>query len=121
LLRGEYISWRKLIFTEQNFHTPQQWQPGRAVRSGRWKLIEYLATADSAGAVELYNLEKDPDERVNLANRPPRREMRDKLRSRLTRWRIETGDPLLDPAVVERLNQVALHPGTPVPPWYHPL
>ena len=27
LLRGEQVSWRRYLFTEQTFHTPQMWEP----------------------------------------------------------------------------------------------
>jgi arylsulfatase A-like enzyme len=55
--------------------------PFGAVRAGRWKLIEYL----ERGAVELYDLERDIGESVNLAGARP--EVTERLRGMLRAWR----------------------------------
>ena len=39
-----------------------QWQYGKAVREGNWKLVAYK------GVWELYNLKEDPVEEMNLIN-----------------------------------------------------
>ena len=49
-------------------YSPQAKQPGAAIRSGAWKLIEHY---DPPG-VELYNLADDPGERNDLAWTLPR-------------------------------------------------
>jgi arylsulfatase A-like enzyme len=61
-----------------------------AVREGRWKYIE----APEEKRRELYDLESDPGERVNLAQREPARAAA--LAERLVRWRRET--PAIPPA-----------------------
>ena len=48
--------------------------PGAAMRSGKWKLVEWYEKSllgESESALELYNLEEDISESVNLALRPP--------------------------------------------------
>ena len=55
--------------------------------------------------LELYDLERDPLELENLAERPERRADRERLRSALHDWRAETGDPLLDPARLRRFTE----------------
>ncbi len=67
------------------FHYPHYHhsRPATAVRSGRWKLIEFL----DDGSVELYNLEADIGEEKNLAEDRPA--LVRKLRSRLDAWRGE--------------------------------
>ena len=61
----------------------------RAVRTQRWKLIYYLQDPE---AFELFDLESDPDERVNLFGRPEFAEQAQRLRAELERLRDETGD-----------------------------
>ena len=120
LLRGEQVAWRQFMFTEETFHTPLQWAPARAVTNGTWKLIDNLPAGSSAGKIELYNLDKDPDERHNLANRAPRKVMRDRLLEVLAQWRTSTGDPLLDTSTYRLLDGVRLNPQIAVEPWYRP-
>ena len=56
-------------------------RPSSAIRVGRWKLIEHL----EYGKVELYDLEEDLGETVNLAGRMPERTK--DLKKRLDAWR----------------------------------
>ncbi len=51
-----------------------------ALRSGRWKYLE--GTTD--GTRELYDLQRDPDERRNLVDEQPERA--DELAARLAAW-----------------------------------
>ncbi len=55
--------------------------PVSAVRSGKWKLLEFFED----GRLELYNIEKDIGEKNNLAKTNP--DITDKLKKRLHRWR----------------------------------
>ena len=59
-------------------------RPGSVVRSGKWKLHEYFED----NAIELYNLEVDPGELNNLAEKHP--EIVKKLYQSLLEWRTET-------------------------------
>jgi arylsulfatase A-like enzyme len=60
------------------------------VRIGKWKLSFYHGFNDA----ELYDLEKDPDELVNLHDNPDFRELKDKLyKAALNDW---DGESLMD-------------------------
>lgn len=53
--------------------------------------------------VELYDLERDPREFENLAERRELRGVRERLLARLTAWQRQTADPLADPRRLEML------------------
>lgn len=75
---------RDELFAE--YHSKQRWaNPARIVRTRRWKLCQYLR-----GGRELYDLEADPHERENLADRglPAEKE----LLERLDAWARRTAD-----------------------------
>ncbi|WP_235941710.1 sulfatase [Cyclobacterium roseum] len=63
-------------------------RPGSVVRKGKWKLHHYFEEDD----YELYNLEEDPGETTNLAEREP--EIRDQLIKMLEGWRKEVHAPV---------------------------
>lgn len=74
----------KLNREEFFFHYPHYYattSPVSAVRSGNWKLLEYLED----GRLELYDLAADPSEKQNLANSNAAK-ARD-LKARLDAWR----------------------------------
>jgi N-sulfoglucosamine sulfohydrolase len=54
---------------------------------------------------QLYDLQADPYEFRNLAEDPDYAEIRADLQERLSRWRRETDDPLLDPEKLRRLTE----------------
>jgi len=107
LLGGESPAWRELLFTEMNFHEPQQCLPQRSVRDAGDKLLINLSPKPSQASVELFDLRSDPWERTNLANDASRAEVRRRLEAALLDWRTQTADPLLDPMLVQRWRDAA--------------
>ena len=63
-------------------------QPIRAVFDGRFKLVINLLSSD-----ELYDLEYDPGELVNLIHLPEHARQRDRLHDQLLDWMNDTRDP----------------------------
>lgn len=109
LLRGESVDWRQEVFAE---YTPDQigsMEFIRMVRTKRWKLVRrYL----NPGGNQLYDLETDPDEMINLYYKnltrlPPDREgpapqkehpykdILEDLQGRMTRWQESINDPVI--------------------------
>lgn len=78
-------AWRESWFYEYFEYPAVHCAPiHRGVRTRRWKLIHYLQTPQ---AWELFDLEKDPEERRNLYNDPAHRAIAGQLREELERWR----------------------------------
>ena len=109
LLRGESPAWRELLFTEMNFHEPQQCLPQRSVRDTRYKLLVNLAPKPEQSPVVLFDLQADPWETKNLAGEPSLAAVRERLAAALREWRTQTDDPLLDPARLKRWQAAAAH------------
>ena len=63
-------------------------RPGSVIRHGKWKLHEYFED----GAFELYDLESDPGEQNNLAEKYP--EIVNRLYKDLADWRKEVNAPV---------------------------
>lgn len=63
----------------------------RMVRSDRYKLIVY----PKVGKVQLFDLKKDPDERVNLADEPKYRKIRAQMWEQLKKEQQKFGDKLV--------------------------
>lgn len=63
-------------------------RPGSVIISGQWKLHEYFED----GGLELYDLQKDPGERINLISKMP--EKAKQLREKLLAWREEMDAPI---------------------------
>jgi arylsulfatase A-like enzyme len=120
---------RDAIFAEKTWH--DAYDPKRAIRTDRWKYIrnfepgpELVLPADIAASPsaqvpevvaaterprppeELYDLERDPTERHNLAADPTWAAVRDALRDRLAAWMAETDDPLCRGPVPEPADGV---------------
>jgi arylsulfatase A-like enzyme len=106
------------VFAEMSWHL--DYIPMRAVRTERWKYIRNYSSRpvgiDQLGGHEwaerlcaqpdqpwlrprvpdeLYDLERDPQERTNLAGRPEHAEVQRELEARLDRHMAQTADPLL--------------------------
>ncbi|MCH5376028.1 MAG: sulfatase-like hydrolase/transferase [Planctomycetes bacterium] len=63
-------------------------QPMRAVFDGRYKFVINLLSSD-----ELYDLEVDPDEMINLIDSADHTAVRNRLHDRVIEWMNETRDP----------------------------
>jgi len=123
LLAGTPYDPNNVIFAEKTYHT--YYDPMRAVRTKRWKLIAnfefapwqetspdyennakcYVEVAKALNVpygmqyhppFELYDLQNDPYEQHNLAGYPALAITRDKLTQTLYDWMKRTADPLLD-------------------------
>jgi arylsulfatase A-like enzyme len=117
-----------MVFAEKTFHTA--YEPMRAVRDGRYKLIANLEVdimnvpgdtlrspitasmvdeiAQERPPVELYDLQNDPGERVNLADDPAHAAVRARLTAALTAWMRDTHDPVLSGPVGSPYRTAAL-------------
>jgi arylsulfatase A-like enzyme len=65
----------------------------RAVRDERWKLIAY----PKIGHLQLFDLQADPHERVNLIDRPEHAPHVARLRKLMREWQAKVGDTLSIP------------------------
>jgi arylsulfatase A-like enzyme len=84
LLTGGTIADRPLFWHYPHYGN-QGGSPGGAIREGDWKLIEWYED----GKLELYDLANDLSEQHNLAQAHPERAAA--MRTKLARWRQETG------------------------------
>jgi arylsulfatase A len=66
-------------------YTNQGGRPGGAIREGPWKLVEHYED----GRCELFHLEKDPGETIDVSAKEPARVA--ELRGRLEQWRRDIG------------------------------
>jgi arylsulfatase A-like enzyme len=89
-------------------HEALFWRSGynKAARSGDWKLI---VTEDGSPAIEegevrreLYNLARDPTERINVAAHHP--DVVDELLARMAEWEAGLAEPLWPPVMHFRLD-----------------
>ena len=84
ILKGNEKSLQRdtLVWHYPHYHG-STWRPGAAIRSGKWKMIEFFET----GEKELYNLEEDLEESTDLAKKYP--EMVKELSQKMAKWRVE--------------------------------
>lgn len=90
ILEGRAAQWRDAWMYEY-FEYPAITCTGkmRGIRTRRWKLIHYIQQPE---AWELFDLERDPEERNNLYHDPSARARAEELKTRLDRMRTELGD-----------------------------
>lgn len=97
-LGGEPLSdWREYAGAAYRFTQ-------RSIRDSRWKLISYSTNPDwrknseqteGSNVTQMFDLELDPWERINLAWVPEFAHIRARLESALSLWQQENGDPAL--------------------------
>jgi arylsulfatase A-like enzyme len=88
LLRGKRSGWRKSLLVEYWAENAYPWLVNmtyKAVRTDRYKYIHWVNRARNGELDELYDLERDPYELVNVARRPAYRAVREKLTRELRR------------------------------------
>jgi arylsulfatase A-like enzyme len=77
----------------------------RMVRDRKWKYVWNPTDVD-----ELYNLESDPAELINLAQDPRYRDELMRLRARLLEWMTPIGDPMLNEFTRIQLTRYGVKP-----------
>ncbi|HET9481570.1 MAG TPA: sulfatase-like hydrolase/transferase [Candidatus Polarisedimenticolia bacterium] len=88
LLAGQRAGWRTSFLIEYWAENAMPWLVGmsyKAVRTDRHKYIRWVNRSRNGELDELYDLDKDPYELVNVIRRPAYRAVRDKLRRELQR------------------------------------
>jgi N-acetylglucosamine-6-sulfatase len=92
LLAGKRAGWRKSFLMEYWAENAYPWLIGmtyKAVRTERHKYIRWISRSRNGELDELYDLDRDPYEVVNVINRPAYRTVREKLRRELRRLVVE--------------------------------
>jgi N-sulfoglucosamine sulfohydrolase len=106
-LKGqEFVEWRTFLFGEMNFHQPSNYNPMRTIRDSRYHLIQNLYAQDKP-EWELYDLFTDPLERENIVGNPINAIQLNRLKIELNKWRVDTRDPLLDPATDKKWRELS--------------
>ncbi|MEM7563448.1 MAG: sulfatase-like hydrolase/transferase [Pseudomonadota bacterium] len=88
LLAGEDIDFRDEVFMEQ--------EETRAIRTSEWLFMQRIETSAYDFHNELYDLNKDPDERCNVASDPEYTEIAQKLSFRLDAFFSDYANPRWD-------------------------
>lgn len=84
VLRGEPAKWDNVVFYEM--------ETTRAIREDRWKFVARYPN----GPFELYDMQNDPRERLNLFGQPGTEERRQELAKRLDEFFARNADPQYD-------------------------
>ncbi|MBM3738389.1 MAG: DUF4976 domain-containing protein [Acidobacteria bacterium] len=84
LLEGRSVTWDNTVYFE--------FENVRSIRTTEWKYIERIHQQPN----ELYDLRKDPGERMNLVERPEHAQTRDGLRKRMQAFFARYPDPKWD-------------------------
>lgn len=102
LLKGDSTNWRDKIFYEYYWEYDFPMTPTVfGVRSDKFKYIRYYGIWDTN---ELYDLEADPAETVNLINKPEYKEVVKKMTDELYDWLEQTGGMQIP---LKRINRPA--------------
>ncbi|MCS7237436.1 MAG: sulfatase [Thermoguttaceae bacterium] len=94
LFRGEKVPWRDAWYYEYNYEKQFPYTPNvRGIRTKKWKYIRYPHGdgGPDRHKAELYDLENDPQELVNLVDEPKCRDIVAELERRLYKLQAETG------------------------------
>jgi N-acetylglucosamine-6-sulfatase len=92
LLAGKRSGWRTSFLVEYWAENAMPWLVGmtyKAVRTDRHKYIRWVNRSRDGELDELYDLDKDPYELVNVIRRPAYRAVRDRLQRELRRLAVE--------------------------------
>jgi len=92
LLAGRRAGWRKSFLVEYWAENAMPWLVGmtyKCVRTDRYKYIRWVNRSRDGELDELYDLERDPYELVNLNARRSHRELRERLKRQLRRLTVE--------------------------------
>lgn len=148
LLAAQAVPWRQTVCGEFTAHSEVLYFPRRSIRDARYKLIlnllqdrpnpvknidssrlvlpvegdpeypKYAQYLYPPNGIELYDLEKDPDEQENLSGKGEYREIQERLLGQLQAWRKETNDPTLDASYLKQLTEEHDHfKKTPKDQW----
>jgi arylsulfatase A-like enzyme len=90
LLKGDEKDWRKdWLYEYYEYPGPHSVKKHRGVRTERYKYIHYY---EEPQEYELYDLQKDPEEKENLYGKKGYEDLTKQLQARLEELRKETGD-----------------------------
>ncbi|MEM9281999.1 MAG: sulfatase [Verrucomicrobiota bacterium] len=91
LTEGSSVERESLFWHYPHYNRHPENAPVSIIRKGHWKLIEFLETGD----LELYDLESDIGESINLVESDP--EKVEELKAEVDAWKTEVGaDPMRD-------------------------
>ena len=94
------VDWRSAMFGE--YYGKQNWRaPIRMIRTKKWKYCRYTSYGE-----ELYDLENDPSEMVNLAETPEYSLAKSELAERLEEWMQATDDDFPTLTVTDRKGKL---------------
>jgi arylsulfatase A-like enzyme len=90
LLKGDEKDWRKdWLYEYYEYPGPHSVKKHRGVRTEQYKYIHYY---EEPQEYELYDLQKDPQEKDNLYGKKGYEDVTKQLQTRLEELRKETGD-----------------------------
>ncbi len=101
LAEGKHVPWRTdWLYEYYEYPGYENIRPNRGVRTERYKYIHYFVDPQE---YELYDLEKDPDEMLNLYGDPKYAQLTRQLAARLEELRVETKDNYVyKPSILSR-------------------